>query len=98
MVMLGTLPLPSQYSVRAGIYFVHGAGDNSPTLREGHHWIFNIHKLLRDDGTPSLTSIRGTAHTMMYPPACETPGRQFIAWPRFECPCLGCHTHTHTTI
>ena len=33
--------------------FGHGAGDSSPTLREGHREIFNIAELMPADGTPS---------------------------------------------
>jgi len=57
---------------------VHGAGDHSPT-HEGHHGIFNVHRVMPADGTPSPTSIRGTAHTSMIHPPCQIPGRQFIA-------------------
>ena len=39
--------------------FGSGAGDSSQTLREGQRGIFNIHKLIPADLTPSLTSIRG---------------------------------------
>jgi len=39
--------------VRAGIYkFVHGPGDISHSLREGHHGIFNSHQLMQADRTP----------------------------------------------
>lgn len=36
---------------------VQGASDSSRTLREGHHVIFNIHRLMSVDGTLSLKSI-----------------------------------------
>ena len=36
------------------------------------------------DGMSSLTSIRGTAHTLMIHPVCETTGWQFIAGPRLK--------------
>ena len=36
---------------------VQSAGDDSQTLNEGHHGIFNVHKLMLADATPSLTSI-----------------------------------------
>ena len=48
--------------------------ERSPTLHEGHRGMFNIHKLMREAGTSSLTSIRGKAHTLMNRSACETTG------------------------
>ena len=54
--------------------FVQGAGDSSPTLREGHHVIFNVNQIMLADGTPGFTFIRGTARALMNLPACETPG------------------------
>ena len=36
--------------------------------------IFNVHQLMSVDGTPSVTSISGTAHTLMINPICEIPG------------------------
>ena len=53
--------------------FAQRAGDSSPTLGEGHLGIFNVHRLILADGTPGLTSMRGTAHTFMNHSACETP-------------------------
>ena len=53
--------------------FVHGARDSSPSIRERHHGIFNVNQLPLTDGTPSLTSIRGTVHTLMNHPDCEIP-------------------------
>ena len=32
--------------------FGHGADDSLPTLREIHHGIFNVHRLMLADGTP----------------------------------------------
>uniref|UniRef100_UPI00358F1BDF uncharacterized protein n=1 Tax=Myxine glutinosa TaxID=7769 RepID=UPI00358F1BDF len=49
MVILGGLQLPSQQSVRVGIFeVVEVAGDisTSHTLRVGHHGIFNVHQLM----------------------------------------------------
>ena len=34
------------------LWFVQGAGDESPTLREGHRGIFNVHQRMLADGTP----------------------------------------------
>ena len=53
--------------IGAGIFelFDCGAGECSPTLHEGQCGIFNIHQLMSADGTPSLTSIQGTADTLM---------------------------------
>ena len=90
----------------------HGAGDRSPTLRKGLLGIYNIHQTMPADGTLSLTSIQGTAHTLMNHPACETSRRQFIDGPRFEprldrlevsgCTfkpsCQPCLEHTHHTV
>ena len=56
--------------------FGYGAGDSTPTLCEGHCGIFNGNELMPADGTPNLTSIQGTAHTLTNHPACETPGYQ----------------------
>jgi len=36
------------------------------------------------DGTPGLTSVRGTTHALINRSACETTRWQFIAWSRFE--------------
>ena len=54
--------------------FVHGAGESSPILRKGHSEIVIVHQLMPADRTPSLMSIRGTAHMSMNHPACETLG------------------------
>jgi len=43
--------LPSS-SWGRNLEFVNGAGNSSPTLREGHHAIFNVHQLMPADGTP----------------------------------------------
>ena len=43
--------------------FIQGAGKYSSTLREGHRGIFDVHKLMLADRTPSLTVIRGGRHT-----------------------------------
>uniref|UniRef100_UPI00358E24CD histone deacetylase 4-like isoform X1 n=2 Tax=Myxine glutinosa TaxID=7769 RepID=UPI00358E24CD len=59
----------------------HGASDSSPILRKGHHCTFIVHQLMLADGTPSLTSIRGTSHTLMNHPAYETP----VYRPEEEC-------------
>ena len=53
-------------------------------FHEESRGMFNIHQLMPADGTPSLTSIRGTAHTLMNHSACETPGWQFIAGSGFK--------------
>ena len=63
-VSVPLMQLPSAGYGR-NLEFSHGAGDSSPTLREAHHGIFNVHQLMSADATPSLTSIRGTAHTLM---------------------------------
>ena len=44
--------LPSAGSGR-NFEFGHGAGDSLPTLRDGHHGIFDVHKLMLADG-PSV--------------------------------------------
>ena len=67
-----------------GTSFGHGAGDSSPTLREGHCGIFNIHQLMLADRTPSLPSIRATTHTSMADPACKATGWQFMCEPTFK--------------
>ena len=46
--------------------------------------IFNIHRLMPADGTPSLMSICVMAHTMMNHLACETSGWQFVAGSGFK--------------
>ena len=45
------MPMPSAGESN-NLEFVYGAGDISPTLREGHHGIFNVHQPLLADGTP----------------------------------------------
>ena len=66
------------------LLFDQGAGDSSLILHERYRGTFNVHQLMPAYGTPSLTSNWGMAHTLMNHPASETPGRQFIAGPRFE--------------
>ena len=51
-VMLGGLPMPSQHSYARNFELGHGAGDSSPTLREGHCGVFNVHQVIPADGTP----------------------------------------------
>ena len=75
--------LPSS-SLGRNLEFVHGAGDGSPNIHEGHHGIFDVHQLMLANGTPSLTPIQGMAHKLMNRPACETPGWQFIAGSGFK--------------
>ena len=41
---------------------------------QGLRGIFNVHQLMPADEAPSVTSVRGTAHTLMNDPACGTPG------------------------
>ena len=65
---------------RRNLEFVHVGDDSSLTLREEHRGIFNVHQRMPADGTPSLKSIQGTAHTLMNHPACETLGWQFYSW------------------
>ena len=57
--------------VRQEFVIVQCASDSSPTLHEGYRRIFKAHELMQAHGTPSLTSIRGTAHTLMNLPAGE---------------------------
>ena len=69
--------MPSQQELRQEFANFHGAGDSSPTLREGHRGIlFNAHPR---EGTRTLYD-----YNMMPHRACETPGWQFIAGSRFE--------------
>ena len=63
---------------------VQGAGDSSPTFRQGHCGICNVQQLMLADGMPGLTSILGMAQTLINRPACETAGWQFIAGSGFE--------------
>ena len=54
-ITLSGLPLPSQWtsgSQGRNLELIQGAGDNSPTLRERHRGIFNVHRLMLADGTP----------------------------------------------
>ena len=44
--------------------FVQSDSDNSPTLREIHREIFNIHQLVQADKIPNLTSFWWTVHTL----------------------------------
>ena len=63
---------------------VQSAADNSPTIHEGRHGMFNVHQIIPADWTASLTCFRGMAHTSTNHPACETLGRQFIAGSGFK--------------
>ena len=71
-------------SLGKNLQFARSAGDRSPTLCEEHCVIFQVHQLMLADGTPSLTSIWGTAHTMKHDPACKTPRWQLITGSAFE--------------
>ena len=54
---------PTQHTQLRLQEFVHrGAGNRSLPLHERHRGIFNTYQLMLADGTPSLMSIRGTAH------------------------------------
>ena len=64
--------------------FGHGTGGSSPTLLKGLRRIFKFHQLMPANGTPSLTSIRGMAQTLMNHPACEIPELQLMAESDFE--------------
>ena len=85
-VLLGVLPIAfSAVSQGKNLQFVQDAGDSSPSLREGHRGIFSVDELIAGGWDSRFTSIRGTAHTTMNHPTCETPGMiSFIAGSTFK--------------
>ena len=50
--------MPSAGSGR-NFKFVHGAGDGSAILREGHHGIFNVQQQMLANGAPVLRPSEG---------------------------------------
>ena len=49
---------------------VHDPGDSSPPPREGLRGMFDVHQLIPAYGMSSLSSVRGTAHTLINHPTC----------------------------
>ena len=76
------------YSIECATKFIcnlFGIPAIARLLCEGHRGIFIVYQTMLVAWTPSLTSIQGTAHTLMHCLECETPGcRQFIAGLRFK--------------
>ena len=62
----------------AGFSNLASVVDNLPPLHE-RRGIFNIHQLILADGTLRLTSVRGTARTLMAFPACTFPNTRMTA-------------------